>query len=148
VLPRRDLNARYGGGWALITGASDGIGKQYAFELAKLGFNILLMARDSQKLQAVAKEIHQRFQGKIKTRLIVYDFTNLASLQSLSELEALLERELKEVEDVSILVNNVGCCKSVFLDRHRAEEAMRQVNVNLNSQVYMTRLVLPRLLTR
>lgn len=46
VLPRANLKARYGGGWALVTGASDGLGKQYSMELARSGFNIILMARD------------------------------------------------------------------------------------------------------
>ena len=57
VLPRRDLYSRYGGGWALVTGASDGLGKQYCFEFAKSGFNIILMARNSEKCEQVAKEI-------------------------------------------------------------------------------------------
>lgn len=57
MLPRLDIHSRYGGGWALITGASDGIGKQYAFELAKSGFNIVLMARDASKLAKVGAEI-------------------------------------------------------------------------------------------
>jgi len=45
IMPRNDLVKRYGGGWALVTGASDGIGKAYCLELAKAGFNIILMAR-------------------------------------------------------------------------------------------------------
>ena len=49
LLPRRNLTARYGGGWALVTGASDGIGKAYANELARSGFDILLMARNQEK---------------------------------------------------------------------------------------------------
>ena len=51
VLPRRNLLSRYGqGSWAVITGASDGLGKQYAFELASAGFSILLVARNAEKL--------------------------------------------------------------------------------------------------
>ena len=46
ILPRKDLKKRYGGGWALVTGASDGIGKAYCHELAQSGFNIILMARN------------------------------------------------------------------------------------------------------
>ena len=43
---RLNLKDRYGGGWALVTGASDGCGKQYCFELARSGFDIILMARN------------------------------------------------------------------------------------------------------
>lgn len=45
------------GGWAVVTGASDGIGKAYAFELARLGFNVVLISRTAAKLEAVADEI-------------------------------------------------------------------------------------------
>ena len=61
VMPRRsDLAERYGkGSWALITGASDGIGKAYAFELAREGFNIILMARNREKTEAVVRELSE-----------------------------------------------------------------------------------------
>lgn len=61
LLPRKNLHARYGGGWALVTGASDGLGKEYCLELAKSGFNVVLMARDNAKLEAVAKEIRDTY---------------------------------------------------------------------------------------
>ena len=48
--PRRNLMARYQSNWALITGASDGIGEAYAYELAKSGFNIVLVSRTMEKL--------------------------------------------------------------------------------------------------
>jgi len=46
LLPRRDLKALYGDGWAVITGASDGLGKEYAIQLAKVGFKVVLIARN------------------------------------------------------------------------------------------------------
>ena len=47
VIPRKNLPERYGkGSWAIITGASAGLGKQYALELASEGFNIILMGRN------------------------------------------------------------------------------------------------------
>ena len=59
----------------------------------------------------------------------------------------MLKAELKGV-DVSILVNNVGCAKYASLDQHSIWDSMRQVNVNINSQTYMSMFVLPRLLKR
>lgn len=51
---------RYGakkGAWAIVTGASDGIGKEFAFQLAKAGFNVFLVARNLELLDAAAAEI-------------------------------------------------------------------------------------------
>jgi len=44
---------------AVVTGATDGIGKAYAIELAKRGMNIVLISRSAEKLQAAAQEIGQ-----------------------------------------------------------------------------------------
>ena len=49
---------RYGeNSWAVVTGSTDGIGKEIAKHLAKLGFNIVLVSRNIEKLNATAKEI-------------------------------------------------------------------------------------------
>lgn len=51
---------RYGakkGAWAIVTGATDGIGKEFAFQLAKAGFNILIVARNQELLTQTAEEI-------------------------------------------------------------------------------------------
>jgi 17beta-estradiol 17-dehydrogenase / very-long-chain 3-oxoacyl-CoA reductase len=49
--PKKNLKLEYGeNSWALITGASDGIGKGFAIELAKQNFNLILIARNSEKL--------------------------------------------------------------------------------------------------
>lgn len=45
------------GAWAVVTGASDGIGKEFAFQLAKAGFNVLLVARNKGLLDAASSEI-------------------------------------------------------------------------------------------
>ena len=56
-----------GGDWALVTGSTDGIGKSYAFALAKKGLNIILVSRSPYKLQNVAAELEQKYSG-IKTK--------------------------------------------------------------------------------
>lgn len=45
------------GAWAVVTGATDGIGKEFALQLAKRGFNVFLASRTTAKLQAVQEEI-------------------------------------------------------------------------------------------
>ena len=122
MVQRMNLIGRYGGGWALITGASDGIGKQYCKELARSGFNIVLMARDETKLDAVAKELRE--QHTVQTKIIVYDFSELSTQDSAQLLKTKLEVELKDI-DVSILVNNVGCAKFASLDTHTVWDSMR-----------------------
>jgi 17beta-estradiol 17-dehydrogenase / very-long-chain 3-oxoacyl-CoA reductase len=70
-----DSLQKYGqGSWALITGASDGIGKQMAIDIAKSGINVILVARNPQKLEATARDI-KRYAPMIQTRTVVFDFS-------------------------------------------------------------------------
>ena len=55
----RNIYKRYSGGWVIITGASDGIGKEYAFQLAAKGFNICLIGRNYEKLEDVSNTIRK-----------------------------------------------------------------------------------------
>jgi 17beta-estradiol 17-dehydrogenase / very-long-chain 3-oxoacyl-CoA reductase len=56
-LLRPPLNLKRLGEWAVVTGATDGIGRAYALELARQGFNIVLLSRSVEKLEACAAEI-------------------------------------------------------------------------------------------
>jgi len=76
--PRYNLKQRYGDGYAMITGASDGIGKAYAKILADEGFNLYLVSRSLDKLEAVKKEINDKHGDKIIVKLIEFDFGKLA----------------------------------------------------------------------
>merc|ERR1719382_728797 len=64
--------SRYGE-WAVVTGATDGIGKAYAFELAKKGLSVLLLSRTPEKLQEVQKEIREKY-PKVQVEVLPIDF--------------------------------------------------------------------------
>ncbi|XP_055836531.1 inactive hydroxysteroid dehydrogenase-like protein 1 [Episyrphus balteatus] len=95
---QKSLIEKYGK-WAVITGSTDGIGKEYAKELAKRGINVVLISRTEKKLIDVAKEIELEF--KVKTKWIVADFAKG------KEVYEHIRKELDGIP-VGILVNNVG----------------------------------------
>ncbi|GEQ70348.1 hypothetical protein JCM33374_g4024 [Metschnikowia sp. JCM 33374] len=118
VLPPTNF-AKYGakkGNWAVVTGASDGIGKEYAFQLAGKGLNVVLVSRTLSKLEAIAKDIQEKY--GVKTEVIAFD----ASVDK--------EENYKAIKDViadlpvTVLVNNVGQSHSIpvpFLETDEKE---------------------------
>uniref|UniRef100_A0A1L1RTH3 Hydroxysteroid 17-beta dehydrogenase 3 n=1 Tax=Gallus gallus TaxID=9031 RepID=A0A1L1RTH3_CHICK len=86
------------GEWAVVTGAGDGLGKAYSFELAKRGLNIVMISRTLEKLQRVANEIEQATGQKVK--VIQADFTRNSVYKN-------IEKDLEGLE-IGVLVNNVG----------------------------------------
>ena len=73
-----NLLERYGttnSSWALVTGASDGIGAEYCRQLAVMGFNVCLVSRTLSKLEAVDKQV-KALNPSIKTRIVQADFSN------------------------------------------------------------------------
>lgn len=95
---QKSLIEKYGK-WAVITGSTDGIGKEYAKELAKRGINVVLISRTEKKLIDVAREIELVY--KVKTKWIVADFAKGR------EVYEHIRKELEGIP-VGILVNNVG----------------------------------------
>jgi 17beta-estradiol 17-dehydrogenase / very-long-chain 3-oxoacyl-CoA reductase len=63
------------GEWVLVTGSTDGIGKAFAFELAKRGLNVILISRTKEKLEQIATEIQSKY-ATIQVKIIPIDFTS------------------------------------------------------------------------
>ncbi|XP_069357031.1 inactive hydroxysteroid dehydrogenase-like protein 1 [Maniola hyperantus] len=137
VLP---LSKRFGP-WAVITGSTDGIGKQYALELAQRGLNVVLVSRNPDKLKSVAEEIEKLH--SVKTKTIVADFTKGP------EVYQHIENELKDVP-IGILVNNVGKQYEypMALCELPLAEAWEIININVGAVTSMTRMVLPSMVAR
>ena len=141
VYPRINLAKRYGqGSWALITGASSGLGKAYSFELAREGFNIILMGRDKTRTNQVADEI--RTATGVKTKVLIFDFDRLETEAAANELEQLLKSNVTEL-DVSILANNAGVLHIGRLGDKEIDDLRTMINVNVNAQTYMSIFMLP-----
>lgn len=87
--------------WALITGASSGIGLGYAHALASSGFNLILHGRNFAKLSCVSSSIKSQY-PKTQIRLMVLDATTCSA----SDIETAV-RELKDLH-ITALINNVG----------------------------------------
>ncbi|KAJ8396439.1 hypothetical protein AAFF_G00017450 [Aldrovandia affinis] len=134
---------RYGQ-WAVVTGATSGIGRAYADELAKRGLDIILVSRSEEKLKTVALEIEMLY-GR-QTRVIQTDFTEGPVIYP-----AITEK-LHNL-DIGILVNNVGMNYAEtlmnFLDNPNPEQRITEViNCNILSVTQMTRLILPQMVER
>lgn len=126
--------------WALITGASSGIGKAVAFECAGKGYNLFLTSLDEQPLQQVAAECHQQF--NVETRVYVTDLSRLESIDSL--IATLFAPPI----EVGLLVNNAGFgVGGEFLETHLARE-LNLLNLQLVAMLKLTKAVLPQMVAR
>ncbi|RDB24900.1 Very-long-chain 3-oxoacyl-CoA reductase [Hypsizygus marmoreus] len=145
IIPGTNLK-RFGstkGAWAVVTGASDGIGKEFAFQLAKAGFNVLLIARNKQLLDSTASDIATKYPGvSTATHSINFAKADEHAYQSLS---TVLNRL-----DVGVLVNNVGkshAMPAYFVDTPK-DEITDIVAINVNATLHVTYAVLPGMVQR
>ncbi|KAM6226361.1 nucleotide sugar transporter SLC35D2 isoform 6-T6 [Spheniscus humboldti] len=125
------------GEWAVVTGAGDGLGKAYSFELAKRGLNIVMISRTLEKLQRVASEVEQATGQKVK--VIQADFTKNSVYEN-------IEKSLQGL-DIGVLVNNVGMLHNPlpcrFLNGPDIDENL--VNCNIISVTKMTKIILKQM---
>ncbi|XP_075423350.1 very-long-chain 3-oxoacyl-CoA reductase isoform X1 [Ascaphus truei] len=128
---------------SVVTGATDGIGKAYAEELARRGMGIVLISRSPEKLDVVAREIREKF--KVETKTIEADFGKP------EEIYKRIQAGLEGLE-IGVLVNNVGMSYNYpeyFLDIADLETTLdKLININITSVCKMTRLILPGMLER
>ncbi|MGE5302767.1 MAG: SDR family NAD(P)-dependent oxidoreductase [Alphaproteobacteria bacterium] len=128
---------RYGP-WALITGASSGIGAEFARQLAALGLNLILVARRKQKLDDLARQLEGA--GQITVQTIAADLSRPDFLSSMVS-------ELGSIE-VGLLVNNAGFgLAREFLD-HEIEKELALLDVNCRAPLILTHVVGRRMAQR
>ena len=123
--------------YALITGASKGIGKAIAIELAAHGFNVLLVARSGELLEQVAIGITTLY--PVKADWLALDLSAAEAPQTVCDWCR------AKGYAVSVLVNNAGYGLSGPFEKYSLEEHGNMMQLNMSTLVAMTRLFLPEL---
>src|SRR5260370_32486138 len=125
----------------LITGASDGLGKAVALQLARTGATLLLHGRDEARGQRTLEEI-QAQTGNTRLQWYRADFSQLAQVRGLTE------RLAREQERLDVLVNNAGIGTTLPGGgaRQESEDGYElRFAVNYLTPFLLTRLLLPTL---
>mmetsp|Transcript_17949 Transcript_17949/g.24102 ORF Transcript_17949/g.24102 Transcript_17949/m.24102 type:complete len:214 (-) Transcript_17949:390-1031(-) len=124
---------RYGGKgtWALVTGASDGIGLEFCKQLASSGFNICLVSRSEGKLKGVVENELASF--GVKTKIVVADFAQNAKMSFYDEIVS----QVKDL-DIGLVVLNAGVSNSGFVGDIEIEQLEQMLDVNVYQYSVLT----------
>ncbi|TYZ64020.1 hypothetical protein PybrP1_003539, partial [[Pythium] brassicae (nom. inval.)] len=150
------------GQWAIVTGATDGIGKALALELARKGANVVLMSRTQQKLEEVRAAILAKY-PKVQVEILAVDFTKIDDPSVRASIKAVIAK-VQDVgvlfnnvgvsydfpEDVGVLFNNVGVSYDFpeYFDQLSDERMDQLIKLNVTSTTVMSKLVLPGMAQR
>ena len=115
---------------ALITGASSGIGRDIAKVLAKKKYDLILVARDKEKLEKIANELKKENTIKVETISI-----DLSTPENCKEIH-------KKVQNVDILINNAGFGDCGNFTKTSLEKEMRMINTNIMAYHILMKLYL------
>jgi short-subunit dehydrogenase len=124
---------------ALITGASSGIGAEFARQLARRGYSLLLTARRKEKLEALAQEIQEK--NPVSIEILLADLSQDAAIQA-------VERRIAELDRLDLLVNNAGYGISGHFYQSDIERQVGMIQVHVIASVRLTRAALPKMVDR
>lgn len=129
-----NANEQHTKGTALITGASTGIGAVYADRLANRGYDLILVARNSERLEALASRLTTETGRSV--RAVVAD---LNDKRALSKVEAIL----REDASISMLVNNAGVGSVASVLDEGIDEMEAMISLNVTALTRLTYAVAP-----
>ena len=134
---RGSLRERYGE-WALITGASAGIGAEFARALAREGLSCVLTARREDRLRALATELEQRYQ--VTTRVVAADLADPAGPDHLID-------AIKDLQ-IDVFINNAGFGYAGRFDKQETARLRDMVQVNCVAPVVLASRLIPGMRAR
>jgi len=127
-----------GKGWAVVTGASSGMGLAFARALARGGYRVLAVARRRDRLEALAGEFGE--QGRVVVPLAA-DLGTVEGLMSVTT-------RIADLGSIDLLVNNAGIATSGDFQRSSLEHELSSIRLNVDAVVTLTRAVLGEMLRR
>lgn len=126
-------------GTAVITGASTGIGATYADRLAARGYDLLLVARDQQRLDALAGRLHQQY--GVHAEALKADLTDAADLGK-------VEQRLREDASITLLLNNAGMAAEGGLIGGDIDTLQKMILLNVLAPTRLAHALAPQLAAR
>jgi 17beta-estradiol 17-dehydrogenase / very-long-chain 3-oxoacyl-CoA reductase len=129
--------------WAVVTGATAGIGEGFTYELVKRGVNVLAVSRSQTKLDELVNNARKKYpKSDVLIETLVIDFAHEIPEQYCPKLQKAIEGKA-----VSVLVNNVGVNNKdnkpfYFLEQDN-NDLKTLIDVNINATIYVTKTVLP-----
>ena len=121
--------------WALITGASEGIGEAFARQFAQEGWNVVLAARTESKLRKAASDLEELYH--VQTHVICVDLTQQTAPEYVLDCVKSLQI------NIEALVNNAGCGFSGQFMDVSLEQYRHLVDLNIQAVLGLTHLFLP-----
>ena len=111
---------------ALITGASSGIGRDMARTLSKKGYDLVLVARDEEKLKELQKEL------KTKTTIVSMDLTDIENCKKLHQ----------EHKEIDLLINNAGFGDCGYFNKTNLDKEISMIQTNITAYHILMKLYL------
>ncbi|KPU89321.1 AraC family transcriptional regulator [Variovorax paradoxus] len=128
-----------GKGTALITGASTGIGAVYAERLARRGYDLVLVARNKERLEALAERLVRETGRRVE--VLAADLTATADLRR-------VEERLRSDERITLLLNNAGLGATATLLDSDPDQIDTMIQLNVVALTRLTRAVAPGFVAR
>ena len=123
---------------ALITGATSGIGAEYARRLAEDGYDLIITGRREEKINALADELSEAHGSEVE--VIIIEFSDAAQVDAL--IESIKDR------DIHILINNAGFGTTKFFHQEPLELQEKMISAHILAHTKIIYAILPRMIEK
>lgn len=125
-------------GWAVVTGASSGIGLAFATELSRRGYSVLAVARRRDRLEALAKQMSER---RARIEPLTADLKTEEGLKSVT-------KRIDGLDQIELLINNAGVANAGDFLGAALEEEIGQIRLNIEAVATLTHVALRGMVRR